>query len=129
MTSKIISWLHCYCHGLQVICCSSFTLLLLLLQSLAFGNTKEGNNLVRFRNDCAGVTLACEDGQQVEAHKVILAEQVLVNKSHSQHHISTSTTSMSGKRQQLGVDGQASWAKSYSYQVAELLQVFFSLGC
>ena len=98
-------------------------------QSLAFGNTKEGDNLVRFRNDCAGVTLACEDGQQVEAHKVILAEQVLVNKSHSQHHISTSTTSMSGKRQQLGVDGQASWAKSYSYQVAELLQVFFSLGC
>ena len=92
-------------------------------QSLAFGNTKEGNH-------CAGVTLACEDGQQVEAHKVILAEQVLVNKSHCQHHIvSTSTTSMSGKRQQLGVDGQASWAKSYSYQVAELLQVFFSLGC
>ena len=88
----------------------------------AFENLREDNNF-------ADVTLACEDGQQVEAHKVILAEQVLVNKSHSQHHISTSTMSMSGKRQQLGVDGQASWAKSYSYQVAELLQVFFSLGC
>jgi len=28
-------------------------------------------------NNFADVTLACEDGQQVEAHKVILAEQVL----------------------------------------------------
>ena len=39
-------------------------------QSWAFGNLKEDNNF-------ADVTLACEDGQQVEAHKVILAEQVL----------------------------------------------------
>ena len=37
----------------------------------AFGNLREGS-------DFADVTLACEDGQQVEAHKVILAaEQVL----------------------------------------------------
>ena len=32
----------------------------------AFGNLREGN-------DFADVTLACEDGQQIEAHKVILA--------------------------------------------------------
>ena len=32
----------------------------------AFGNLREGNEF-------ADVTLACEDGQQVEAHKVILA--------------------------------------------------------
>ena len=32
----------------------------------AFGNLREDNNF-------ADVTLACEDGQQVEAHKVILA--------------------------------------------------------
>ena len=35
-------------------------------QSWAFGNLKEDNNF-------ADVTLVCEDGQQVEAHKVILA--------------------------------------------------------
>ena len=34
-----------------------------------FGNLREDN-------DFADVTLACEDGQQVEAHKVILAGQV-----------------------------------------------------
>ena len=33
---------------------------------IAFGNLREDN-------DFADVTLACEDGQQVEAHKVILA--------------------------------------------------------
>ena len=33
---------------------------------IAFGNFREDN-------DFADVTLACEDGQQVEAHKVILA--------------------------------------------------------
>ena len=32
----------------------------------AFGSLREDNNF-------ADVTLACEDGQQVEAHKVILA--------------------------------------------------------
>ena len=32
----------------------------------AFGNLRE-------KNDFVDVTLACEDGQQVEAHKVILA--------------------------------------------------------
>ena len=42
-------------------------------QSWAFGNSKEDNNF-------ADVTLACEDGQQVEAHKVILAGQVLFDK-------------------------------------------------
>ena len=47
---------------------------------IAFGDLREDN-------DFTDVTLACEDGQQVEAHKVILAEQVLVNKSHCQHHI------------------------------------------
>ena len=35
-------------------------------QSWTFGNLKEDNNF-------ADVTLVCEDGQQVEAHKVILA--------------------------------------------------------
>ena len=39
-------------------------------------------------NDFADVTLACEDDQQVEAHKVILAGQVLFNRLfHSHHHI------------------------------------------
>ena len=33
---------------------------------IAFGNLREDN-------DFADVTLACEDGEQVEAHKVILA--------------------------------------------------------
>ena len=33
----------------------------------AFGNLREDNNF-------ADVTLACEDGQQVEAHEVILAD-------------------------------------------------------
>ena len=33
---------------------------------IAFGNLREDN-------DFADVTLACEDGQQVEVHKVILA--------------------------------------------------------
>ena len=36
----------------------------------AFGNLREDN-------DFADVTLACEDDQQVEAHKVILAGKVL----------------------------------------------------
>ena len=35
---------------------------------------------MRDDNDFADVTLACEDGQQVEAHKVILAGQVLFDK-------------------------------------------------
>ena len=39
-------------------------------------------------NASADVTLACEDDQQVEAPKVILAEQVLFNRLfHSHHHI------------------------------------------
>ena len=43
---------------------------------------------MRKDNDFADVTLACEDGQQVEAHKVILAGQVLIYKlPHSHHHI------------------------------------------
>ena len=36
----------------------------------AYGNLRKDDNF-------ADVTLACEDGQQVEAHKVILAKQVL----------------------------------------------------
>ena len=43
---------------------------------------------MRGDNDFAYVTLACEDDQQVEAPKVILAEQVLFNRLfHSHHHI------------------------------------------
>ena len=39
-------------------------------------------------NNFADVTLACEDGQQLEAHKVILAGQVLLDKLfYSHHHI------------------------------------------
>ena len=37
-----------------------------MTSKITFGNLKEDN-------DFADVTLACEDGQQVEAHKVILA--------------------------------------------------------
>ena len=43
----------------------------------AFGN-------LRGDNDFADVTLACEDGEQVEAHKMILAGQVLVSNLISQ---------------------------------------------
>ena len=47
----------------------------------AFGNLREDR-------DFKDVTLVCEDGQQVEAHKVILAGQVLFTKSsHSKHKI------------------------------------------
>ena len=42
----------------------------------AFGNFREDNDLT-------DVTLACEDGQQVKAHKVILAGQ------DRYHHINT----------------------------------------
>ena len=43
---------------------------------------------MRGDNASADVTLACEDDQQVEAPKVILAEQVLFNRLfHSHHHI------------------------------------------
>ena len=49
--------------------------------SSAFGN-------MRNDNDFADVTLACEDEQQVEAHKVILVGQVFFTiLTHSQHHI------------------------------------------
>ena len=40
-------------------------------------NIKSVVGSLREGNDFSDVTLACEDGQQVEAHKVILAEQVL----------------------------------------------------
>ena len=50
-------------------------------QSWAFGNLREDN-------DFADVTLACGDDHRVEAHSVILAEQVLFNRLlHSRHHI------------------------------------------
>ena len=40
----------------------------------AFGNLRDDN-------DFTDVTLACEDGQQVEAHKVILAASRLFSRS------------------------------------------------
>ena len=47
----------------------------------AFGSLRDDG-------DFADVTLACEDDQPVEAHKVILAGQVFFSKlSHSQHRI------------------------------------------
>ena len=50
-------------------------------KSWAFGNLKEDNNF-------ADVTLACEDGQQVEPDKVILAGQVHFDEwFHSHRHI------------------------------------------
>ena len=88
-------------------------------QSLAFGNTKEGNKIVRFRNDCAGVTLACEDGQQVEAHKVILAEQVLVNKSHCQHHICININNVNVRQK----------AAAGCWWSSQLGQILFLSGC
>ena len=54
------------------------------------------------------MTLACEDGQQLEAHKVILAGQVLLDKLfYSHHHININNIniicSAAGKRLQLQV--------------------------
>ena len=67
---------------------------------------------MRGDNDFADVTLACEDDQQVDAPKVILAEQVLFNRLfHSHHHININVKCCeAGKRQQLGVSGLASLA-------------------
>ena len=53
----------------------------------AFGNLREDN-------DFADVTLACEDGQQVEAHKVILASsspffQMLLRRNKHPHPLIT----------------------------------------
>ena len=45
-------------------------------------------------NNFADVTLACEDGEQVEAHKVILAGQVLFNKLSHSHHITSTINSI-----------------------------------
>ena len=58
--------------------------------------------------DFADVTLACEDGQQLEAHNVILAGQVLVDKLfYSHHQINTNNIniicSAAGKMLQLQV--------------------------
>ena len=56
---------------------------------------------MRDDNDFADVTLACEDGEQVEAHKVILAGQVLFNKlSHSHHHINNIFININSVEQQ-----------------------------
>ena len=49
----------------------------------AFGNLREDI-------DFSDVTLACEDGQQIKAHKVILADQVLSSRIFSKE-ISTLT--------------------------------------
>ena len=67
---------------------------------------------MRGDNASADVTLACEDDQQVEAPKVILAEQVLFNRLfHSHHHININVKCCEArKRQQLGVSGLASLA-------------------
>ena len=40
------------------------------------GKHQKGVGSFREDNDFADVTLACEDGQQLEAHKVILAASV-----------------------------------------------------
>ena len=54
----------------------------------AFGNLREDNDL-------ADVTLACEDIELMEAHKVILAGQVCFTKSsHSQHHFNNFNNSI-----------------------------------
>ena len=51
------------------------------LKVSSFGNLREDN-------DFADVTLACGDDHRVEAHRVILDEQVLFNRLlHSRHHI------------------------------------------
>ena len=64
-------------------------------------NLKEDNNF-------ADVTLACEDGQQLEAHKVILAGQVLLDiilqsSSHKhqqhQHHLFSSRQEAAATRE------------------------------
>ena len=46
---------------------------------MSFRNLRKDNNF-------ADVTLACEDGQQVEAHTAILAGQVLANKLYPRYH-------------------------------------------
>ena len=51
-------------------------------------NVKSAFRNLREDKDFADVTLACEDDQQVEAHKVILAGKVLFYwLFHSHHHI------------------------------------------
>ena len=59
-------------------------------------------------NNFADVTLACEDGQQLEAHKVILAGQVLLDiilqsSSHKhqqhQHHLFSSRQEAAATRE------------------------------
>ena len=58
---------------------------------------------LRDDNDFADVTLAREDAQQVEAHKVILAGQVRFTKlSHSQHHINNINNSIEHEQQTRG---------------------------
>ena len=44
-------------------------------------NIKGAFENMRENNDFADVTLVCEDGQQVEAHKVILAASSLYSRS------------------------------------------------
>ena len=56
---------------------------------------------MRDDNDFADVTLACEDEQQVEAHKVILVTQVFfIILTHSQHHINNITIMIIDQHQQ-----------------------------
>ena len=49
------------------------------MAKLSFRNLRKDNNF-------ADVTLACEDGQQVEAHTAILAGQVLANKLYHRYY-------------------------------------------
>ena len=62
---------------------------------LQWNNFKDNVNSafvnLREDKDFSDVTLACEDGQQVEAHKVILAASRLVNLPHL-YHISSKIT-------------------------------------
>ena len=62
-------------------------------QGWAFENLREVNNF-------ADVTLAYEDGQQVEAHRVILAGQVLFNKLFLSHYQININNIAAGKRLQ-----------------------------
>ena len=49
------------------------------MAKLSFRNLRKDNNF-------ADVTLACEDGQQVEAHTAILAGQVLANQLYHRYY-------------------------------------------
>ena len=83
-------------------------------QSWAFGN-------LRGDNDFADVTLACEDDQQVEAHKVISAGKVLFYwLFHSHHHINVIV-----EKQARG----SSWALMVKPAGPRMAEILFLSGC